>query len=60
MGISSDLNPYAVAARYPKQLVSDEAEVILAIDKAQWIYDFCVLKIPGIEKKVGWELEVEK
>jgi flagellar assembly factor FliW len=60
MGISSDLNPYAVAARYPKQLVSDEAEVILAIDKAQRIYDFCVLKIPEREKKVGWELEGEE
>jgi HEPN domain-containing protein len=45
MDISSDLNPYAVAARYPKQLVSDEAEVDLAIDKAQQIYDFCAAKI---------------
>jgi HEPN domain-containing protein len=45
MDISSDLNPYAVAARYPKQLVSDETEVVVAIDKAQQIYDFCTVKI---------------
>jgi HEPN domain-containing protein len=48
MDISYDLNPYAVAARYPKQLVSDEAEVKLAIDKAQQIYDFCMEKIGPI------------
>jgi HEPN domain-containing protein len=45
MNISADLNPYGVAARYPKQLVSDEAEVKIAIDKAQQIYDFCAAKI---------------
>jgi HEPN domain-containing protein len=45
MDISSDLNPYAVASRYPKQLVSDEAEGKLAIEKAQRIYDFCIAKI---------------
>jgi HEPN domain-containing protein len=50
MDISSDLNPYAVAARYPKQLVSDEAEVDLAIDKAQQIYDFCKAKIGSMEE----------
>ncbi|MDR1107041.1 MAG: HEPN domain-containing protein [Treponema sp.] len=45
MNISSDLNPYAVAARYPKQLVSDEKEVEVAIGKAQQIYDFCIAKV---------------
>jgi HEPN domain-containing protein len=45
MNISSDLNPYAVAARYPKQLVSDETEVKVVIDKAQQIYDFCMAKV---------------
>jgi HEPN domain-containing protein len=43
--VTSDLNPYAVAARYPKQLVSDDTEVKAAIDKAQRIYDFCAAKI---------------
>jgi HEPN domain-containing protein len=43
--ISRDLNRYAVASRYPKQTVSDEAEVRIAIDKAQAVYDFCVTKI---------------
>jgi HEPN domain-containing protein len=51
MSISSDLNPYAVAARYPKQLVSDEAEVKTAIDKARQIYDFCTAKIDFIQSK---------
>jgi HEPN domain-containing protein len=50
MDMASDLNPYAVAARYPKQLVSDDAEVKLAIDKAQRIYDFCVAKIDAFMK----------
>jgi HEPN domain-containing protein len=56
MNISSDLNPYAVAARYPKQLVSDEAEVEVAIGKAQQIYDFCIVKvgfIPSTELDEG-------
>jgi HEPN domain-containing protein len=48
INISSDLNPYAVASRYPKQLVSDDAEVKIAIDKAQQIFDFCIAKIDGI------------
>jgi hypothetical protein len=48
MNMSSDLNPYAVAARYPKQLVSCEMEVETAINKAQQIYDFCTLKISFI------------
>jgi HEPN domain-containing protein len=42
---ASNLTPFAVAARYPKQLVSDEAEVKLAIDNAQQIYDFCLKQI---------------
>jgi HEPN domain-containing protein len=45
VNISSDLNPYAVAARYPKQLVSDEAEVKVSIDKAQQIFNFCTAKL---------------
>jgi HEPN domain-containing protein len=56
MNISSDLNPYAVAARYPKQLVSDETEVEVAIGKAQQIYDFCVARvgfIPSTESDEG-------
>jgi hypothetical protein len=36
------------AARYPKQLVSDEAEVDIALDKAQQIYDFCTAKIGSL------------
>jgi HEPN domain-containing protein len=65
MDISSDLNPYAVAARYPKQLVSDETQVKTAIDQAQQIYDFCVAKvgfIPSTEsgkKQEGGEVEKE-
>jgi HEPN domain-containing protein len=42
---AANLTPFAVAARYPKQLVSDEAEVKRAIDDAQQIYDFCVKQI---------------
>jgi HEPN domain-containing protein len=58
MNISSDLNPYAVAARYPKQLVSEETEVKAAIDKAQQIYDFCMAKVgfaPSTESDKGHE-----
>jgi HEPN domain-containing protein len=42
---ASDLNLYAVASRYPKQLVSDDTEAKVAIVKAQQIYDFCAAKI---------------
>jgi hypothetical protein len=45
---ASNLTPFAVAARYPKQLVSDDAEVKLAIEKAQQVYDFCVAKIGAL------------
>jgi HEPN domain-containing protein len=48
MDISSDLNPYAVASRYPKQLVTDEGEVKIAIGQAQQIYDFCATKIAAV------------
>jgi hypothetical protein len=57
MNISSDLNPYAVAARYPKQLVSDETEAKVVIDKAQNVYDFCAAKIPAPQRTTGEESE---
>ena len=42
---ASNLTPFAVAARYPKQLISVDAEVKRAIAHAQHIYDFCVKTI---------------
>jgi HEPN domain-containing protein len=44
-GFCADLTPFAVAARYPKELASDETVAKIAIDKAQQVYDFCVSKI---------------
>ncbi|MDR3114403.1 MAG: HEPN domain-containing protein, partial [Treponema sp.] len=41
MHICSALNPYAVAARYPKPLGSDEIDLKVAIENAQNVYDFC-------------------
>jgi HEPN domain-containing protein len=44
-GFCADLTPFAVAARYPKELAADETVAKIAIDKAQAVYDFCVSKI---------------
>ena len=42
------LTPYGVAARYPDELSPDENMVMLAISKAQQVYDFCLSKIKGV------------
>ncbi|MDR3020143.1 MAG: HEPN domain-containing protein [Treponema sp.] len=39
------LTPFGVATRYPDELSPDENMVKLAINKAQQVYDFCILKI---------------
>ena len=38
------LNPYGVAIRYPNELSPNEEMVKLAINKAQQVYDFCMIK----------------
>jgi HEPN domain-containing protein len=55
-GACAALTPFAVAARYPKELAADETVAKLAIDKAQRVYDFCISKIPEMEKIGGEEL----
>jgi len=41
-----DLTPYGVAVRYPNELAVDEIMAKSAINKSQFIYDFCFEKIP--------------
>ena len=41
----ADLNPYGVAVRYPNELAVDDVIAKLAINKAQVVYDFCLVKM---------------
>ena len=47
---SADLTPYGVAVRYPNELEVDDVIAKLAIDKAQYIYDFCTVQIVDITR----------
>ena len=40
------LDPFGSAARYPNELVTDDAIARTAIEDAQKVYDFCTAKIP--------------
>jgi HEPN domain-containing protein len=40
------LTPFAVASRYPGEQEITEASTVIAIDRAQQIYDFCKAKVP--------------
>jgi len=41
------LNPYSVHTRYPNELEIDDTIAKLALDKAQFVYQFVVKKIQG-------------
>ena len=47
--VCADLTPYGVAVRYPNELAIDEVIAKMAINKAQSICDFCIVKIPKID-----------
>jgi hypothetical protein len=51
------LNKYSSNIRYPNEFAPDDSIAKLAIDKAQRVYDFCISKIPEIEKIGGEGLE---
>jgi HEPN domain-containing protein len=46
---SSKLSLYASAPRYPKEIVVDETIAKISIERAQKVYDFCMMKIPKTE-----------
>ena len=47
------LNPYGVAVRYLNELAVDDTIAKLAVDKAQFVYNFVVGKIQGEIKEEG-------
>jgi hypothetical protein len=47
--ICAHLTPFAVTARYPEELSPEESITKAAIEKAQGVYDFCVVKISGLQ-----------
>jgi len=47
--VCSDLTPYGVAVRYPNELAVNDTIAKLAVDKAQFVYDFVAGKIKAVE-----------
>lgn len=51
--VCSDLTPYGVASRYPKETEINEGMTQTALDQAQAILDFCLAKVPAVQPPAG-------
>jgi len=48
--LCSDINPYSVITRYPKEKEISETMAQLAINQAQEVHIFCLRKIPELNR----------
>jgi len=53
LNVCSNLTPYGVHVRYPNELAVNDTIAKLAVEKAQFVYNFVVGKIQGEIKEEG-------